>query len=87
MTQGLGYIKAGTETAILEDTSRSVTFVTAFKTTPIIVVSFDDGSNEESICQINNTTTSGFDIDVLRISGGSPANRDVCWIAVSKGNN
>ena len=79
-------VKSERETAIAEGSTRAVTFGTAFAATPRVVVSFDDGSTELSVCQVESVTTTGFTIRVLKIGGGGNSNRDVAWIATDAGN-
>ena len=78
-------VKSGRETAITEEGTRAVTFGTAFTATPRVVVSFDDGSTQLSICQVESVTTTGFTIRVLKIGGGGNTNRDVAWVATDAG--
>lgn len=86
-TDGGAEVKSGTEAAIAEDGAvRSVAFTTAFAAAPQVTVSFDDGSFELSVCQVENITTTGFDIRVLKIGAGAAVNRDVGWIATDAGN-
>ncbi len=45
-------VKAGNETAIAENTTRAVSFTTAFSGTPNVVVNFSDASSEISVCNV-----------------------------------
>ena len=79
-------VKSGRETAITEGSTKTVTFTTAFSATPHVCVSFDDGSTQQSICQVESVSTIGFTIRVIKIGGGGNVNRDVNWIATDAGN-
>ena len=79
-------VKAGTETAIAEGTSRGVTFVTVFGGTPDVVCGFADNSTEISVARAHTVSTTGFTIAVEKSGGGASKNRDVAWIATDAGN-
>ena len=79
-------VKAGNETAIAENTTRAVSFTTAFSATPNVVVNFSDTSSEISVCAAHTVSTTGFTIAVAKSGGGGSANRDVSWIATDAGN-
>jgi hypothetical protein len=63
-----------------------VTFVSAFGNTPQVVVSFDDGSTQQSLCQVEGVSAMGFTIRVIKIGGGGSVDRDVVWIATDAGD-
>ena len=79
-------VKAGNETAIAENTTRAVSFTTAFSATPNVVVNFSDTSSEISVCAAHTVSTTGFTILVTKSGGGGSANRDVSWIATDAGD-
>ena len=80
-------VKSGLESAITEGTTRAVTFVTAFSSTPNVVVSFSDNSSEQSTCMAHSVSTTGFTIGVEKIGGGQNRDRTVAWIATDAGNS
>lgn len=79
-------VKSGFESGISENSTRGVTFNTAFASTPNVVVSLADNSDEISIAQVHSESTTGFTILVTKSGGGGSANRDVSWIATDAGN-
>lgn len=79
-------VKSGFESAITENTTRAVTFVTAFTAAPDVVVGFADASAEISVCAAHTVSTTGFTILVTKSGGGGSASRDVTWIATDAGN-
>ena len=80
-------VKSGKETAITEDSSRGVTFTTAFTFTPDVVVGFADNSTQISVVHAHTVSTTGFTIQVVKSGGGGSVNRDVYWIATDAGNS
>ena len=80
-------VKSGTESAITEGTTRAVTFVTAFSSTPNVVIGFGDNSSEQSTCMAYSASTTGFTIGVEKIGGGQDRDRTVSWIATDAGNS
>ena len=79
-------VKSGRESAITENSTRAVTFSSAFGNTPQVVVSFDDGSTQQSLCQVEGVSATGFTIRVIKIGGGGSVDRDVAWIATDAGD-
>ena len=79
-------VKGGLETAITENTTRSVTFGTAFTGTPNITGCIADSNTRDTLVAIRSITTTGFDIFVHKIAGGGAANRDVQWLATDAGD-
>jgi len=80
-------VKGGEEAAITENTSRGVTFATAFVSTPVVIVGFADSSTQISVVAAHTVSTTGFTILVTKSGGGGSANRDVAWIATDAGNS
>lgn len=79
-------VKSGLESAIPENATRVVAFVTPFSSTPDVVVNFADASIEISVVAAHTVSTTGFTIAVTKSGGGGSANRDVAWIATDAGN-
>lgn len=79
-------VKSGLESAITENTTRTVTFGTAFAAAPDVVVAFADASSELSVCAAHTASTTGFTIAVGKIGGGGSTTRDVAWMATDAGN-
>lgn len=79
-------VKSGFESAITENSTRSVTFPTAFSGTPDVVVGFADDTSQISIVHAHTVTTTGFTIQVVKSGGGGSVTRDVFWIATDAGN-
>lgn len=79
-------VKSGFESAITENSTRAVTFPTAFTGTPDVVCGFADSSSEISVCAAHTVSTTGFTIAVTKSGGGGSQNRDVAWIATDAGN-
>lgn len=79
-------VKGGFESAIAENSTRAVTFNTAFAVAPNVVVGFADNSTEISVVAAHTASTTGFMIEVTKSGGGGSANRDVAWIATDAGN-
>jgi len=79
-------IKNGFESSITEDTTRAVTFNTAFSSAPDVVVGFADSSTEISVVAAITISTTGFTIKVVKSGGGGVKDRDVAWIATDAGN-
>ena len=75
--------KGGVETGLLNNSTTSVSFVTAFASTPNVCATFGATSNTDDRMTIvvGSITTTGFDI-ILR---GNPT-IDVQWIATDEGN-
>ncbi len=74
-------IKHGFESAITENTTRDVTFSSAFTSTPTVVAGFADNSTEISVCSANTVSTTGFTIQITKSGGGAVRDRNVAWIA------
>ena len=79
-------VKTGFESAITEGTERTVTFATAFASTPDVICEFADSSAEISVVSAHTVSTTGFTIKVTKSGGGGAANRDVYWVASDAGN-
>lgn len=79
-------VKSGLETAITENTTRSVVFGAAFSGTPNVVGTIADSSARDTLIAIRSITVNGFDIFVHKVAGGGAADRDVQWIATDAGN-
>jgi len=79
-------VKSGFESGISENSTRGVTFNTAFASAPNVVVSLADSSSEISIVHVSGASTTGFTIEVTKSGGGGSASRNVSWIATDAGN-
>ena len=79
-------VKAGFESAVAENSTRAVTFNTAFSSTPNVVANCADSSSQLSFVNAHSVTVNGFTIQVLKSGGGGSANRDIAWIATDAGN-
>ena len=79
-------VKGGFESAIAENSTRVVSFTTAFSSAPNVVVSCADASTEISVAAAHTVSTTGFTIAVTKVGGGGSNNRDVAWIATDAGN-
>ena len=79
-------VKTGTESGILENTERTVSFSTAFTSIPDVICEFSDNSDELSTLSTHTVSTTGFTIKVNKIGGGGSSSRDVEWIATDSGN-
>lgn len=79
-------VKNGFESAIAENSTRAVTFNTAFAGTPNVVVGFADDTSQISVVHAHMVSTTGFTIQVVKSGGGGSVNRDVYWIATDAGN-
>lgn len=83
---GSADVKSGTMASITEGSTLSVTFTSSFTGTPQCVVSFNDGSTQLSVAQVESEATTGFTIRILKIGGGGNSNRGVGWICTDAGN-
>jgi hypothetical protein len=86
-SSGGANVKSGFESAITENSERSVTFTTAFSSTPDVVVGLADSSDEISVLSAHTVSANGFTIKVNKSGGGASADRDVYWIATDAGDS
>ena len=79
-------VKSGTVATIIEGSTSAVTFTSSFTETPQCTVSFNDGSSEKSVAQVESEAITGFTLRVLKVGGGGNVDRDVSWICTDVGN-
>ena len=79
-------VKSGKETGMADNSSRAVTFTSAFSSTPNVTATFSNESNKTDIIELISITTTGFTITVHKGHGGANDTHDVEWIATDAGN-
>lgn len=79
-------VKSGFESAISENSARTVTFNTAFSGTPNVVVGFADDTTQISVVHAHTVSTTGFTVQVVKSGGGGSVTRDIYWMATDAGN-
>ena len=76
--------KSGKETGVAHDTVTTISFTTAFATTPNVVVTIDRTAvTDIKFLQVTNVLTTGFDV---RFKFKTAATTDIQWIATDAGD-
>ncbi len=79
-------IKSGNVASVADGGTSTVTFNTAFSSTPNVVATFSDVQSATDLIELSAISTTGFTINIDKGHGGGNHNHSVDWIATNAGD-